>query len=321
MGPNPYDLNRLLQNGDTFLKIGNYEEAYNVYTNIAQFYPEDYRGWWGQIVSQTKNFTYVYSIDQSQLNSLLGYVKKLVLPDVYNNLEVQYVEYMKLVAEKCALEEQNMVNNKIKLINSQTANIQNELAEIDLKIDSLKSGIDKLNDEYNNRISSVDERISSSLASISFGHVSIIIGIIGAIISVILFLTHHYGWFALTASFSAMFIGLPFSNGPEDSDQRSLAVEHNLVQKETSNKNDLEQQHINKVTKIKQEIDVLNDQAVILNNSMMQNNISVDNLNNYISQYFNDIKYHWFVCKCREFGYNINYNSKFEDYRNSLIET
>jgi len=40
-------LEKLLQNAETFQKLGYYEKELEILTQITQNYPEDYRGWWG----------------------------------------------------------------------------------------------------------------------------------------------------------------------------------------------------------------------------------------------------------------------------------
>lgn len=40
-----------------FLESKNFEKAMNTYKDIAGNYPDDYRGWWGLVVTATENFT------------------------------------------------------------------------------------------------------------------------------------------------------------------------------------------------------------------------------------------------------------------------
>ena len=94
-------LTRLLQNCDTFLKLGNYDAAEDVYTTVTTQYPEDYRGWWGLIVCNTRNFSKkTIDIDSKagiKINKWFGYVKQLLQmssPEEFGNLENQYTEYL-----------------------------------------------------------------------------------------------------------------------------------------------------------------------------------------------------------------------------------
>ena len=87
-------LERLHQNCATYLKLGNYSSAEEVYRTITKEYPEDYRGWWGLIVSKTNNFTNIIR-EQNLLNEWFMYVKQLSSPEEYTELENKYVEYIK----------------------------------------------------------------------------------------------------------------------------------------------------------------------------------------------------------------------------------
>lgn len=52
---NGQDLETLVKNADMHLKLKNYADAQSIYEKISKEYPHDYRGWWGMILSLTKN--------------------------------------------------------------------------------------------------------------------------------------------------------------------------------------------------------------------------------------------------------------------------
>lgn len=60
------DLERLLSNGQTYLSLQEYSAAQNTYTKVTQTFPEDYRGWWGLIVSSTSNLTDIQCFNDTQ---------------------------------------------------------------------------------------------------------------------------------------------------------------------------------------------------------------------------------------------------------------
>lgn len=52
---NSQSLQRLLQNAETYIRLGNFEDAQKVYQKITELYPEDYRGWMGRVRATTHN--------------------------------------------------------------------------------------------------------------------------------------------------------------------------------------------------------------------------------------------------------------------------
>ncbi len=94
-------LDRLIKNGETYLKLNNYPSAEEVYTTVTKEYPEDYRGWWGLMVCRTESFSKVLP-DQSQLNVWFGYVKQLANQEAFAKLENTYVDYTRKVSSLAA---------------------------------------------------------------------------------------------------------------------------------------------------------------------------------------------------------------------------
>lgn len=91
-------LERLIQNSDTYLKLGNYPAAQEVFSRITKEYPEDYRGWWGLIVCETKGLSVVPK-DLSPLNTWFKYAKQLSTAEVFAPFEAEYVAYVRIAAE------------------------------------------------------------------------------------------------------------------------------------------------------------------------------------------------------------------------------
>ncbi len=59
-----------LNRAESFVKLNDYDAAYFIYKELADKYPNDYRGHWGIVISKTKNFSF---LDISDIN--LSYVK------------------------------------------------------------------------------------------------------------------------------------------------------------------------------------------------------------------------------------------------------
>lgn len=47
----------LAKNGETFMKIGNIQQAYEAFSELSTKYPDDFRGWWGLVRAVTEDFS------------------------------------------------------------------------------------------------------------------------------------------------------------------------------------------------------------------------------------------------------------------------
>lgn len=105
-------LERLIKNGETYLKLDNYPSAEEVYTRITKEYPEDYHGWWGLMVCKTCNFSKIV-LDQSQLNVWFRYVKQLADRKEFTSLEKTYLDYTYKISQLVAEEDMKEVGAQI----------------------------------------------------------------------------------------------------------------------------------------------------------------------------------------------------------------
>lgn len=119
-------LERLLQNGATYLKLSNYSAAEEVYTTVTKEYPEDHKGWWGLIVCKTKNFSKILS-DLKELNILFKYVEQLANPKDFEELKRIYIDYAKQVSLQVAREDIDTVQEKILKYQNEIQNQNNLL--------------------------------------------------------------------------------------------------------------------------------------------------------------------------------------------------
>ena len=130
-------LERMLQNAETYLRLGNFKAAEEAYTAVTKEHPEDYRGWWGLIAGKTHNFSdawplvaykadlfYEFVSDQEMTNSWFGYVKKLAEPEKLAELEAQYVEFMRKAAEPKAIDDMSQVNGMMERSQKAIQNVQ-----------------------------------------------------------------------------------------------------------------------------------------------------------------------------------------------------
>ncbi len=120
-------LERLFKNGQTYLKLHNYTAAEETYETITKDYPEDYRGWWGLIVSKTHELSAI-EVDQSTLDEWFGYVKQLAAPEEYENIEKVYQGYIKKAIMPAVHAEMQEVQQMIKQSNDSIAYLQRAIS-------------------------------------------------------------------------------------------------------------------------------------------------------------------------------------------------
>jgi len=101
---------RLIKNSETYLKLGNYPSAKEVFDRLTKEYPEDHRGWWGLIICETESLSRIVS-DMDSLYTLFRYVKQLAPQDAFPLLEDEFVEYNRILAAKDAIDDINTVKD------------------------------------------------------------------------------------------------------------------------------------------------------------------------------------------------------------------
>lgn len=154
-------LERLIKNGETYLKLDNYPSAEEVYTRITKEYPEDHRGWWGLMVCKTRNFCEVL-LDQSQLNVWFRYVKQLADPKDFADLEKKYVDYTHKVSLLAAEEDMEAVRSMIGEHQEKIRGIENLIIEANEAIKVKNRAAQALGEKGDEAIQKVQNGIKSS---------------------------------------------------------------------------------------------------------------------------------------------------------------
>lgn len=93
--------NRVLS-GETFIKLEDYGKAEKVFTELTDDFPHDYRGWWGLIKVNSKNFT-DFSIDRviyNRINDLFEKLRAVADTTSVNEIITIYSTYMNECDEK-----------------------------------------------------------------------------------------------------------------------------------------------------------------------------------------------------------------------------
>lgn len=119
-------LERLLQNGDTYMRLEKYESAFEVYMEMTRCYPEEYRGWWGVIQSSTYNFHRLKA--EEKIVEWLACVKKLASEEVYREKLQEYIEFLRRLSRIYVLSEfqkvEELIEDYQKQVNGLNAQIE-----------------------------------------------------------------------------------------------------------------------------------------------------------------------------------------------------
>lgn len=89
-------LERLLQNGEQFLALGEFVSAIQTFRKAANDYPADYRGWWGDLRASTSNFGAIeVPPDTKPVERTLENAMKLAPEGMRASMRQQYDDWLK----------------------------------------------------------------------------------------------------------------------------------------------------------------------------------------------------------------------------------
>ena len=131
---------RLVKNGETHLRLQNFDTAENVYNTIVNDYPDDYRGWWGLINCKTKGLTDI-NCDIDKINVWYRYVCQLATPEELAEVEGAYITFLKKVSEE---EVNSEVENVVHII----AKHRQTITEKQNEINSLRKSLTVFKEQY-----------------------------------------------------------------------------------------------------------------------------------------------------------------------------
>ncbi len=101
---------RYLSNGNTALRLRNYDLALDTFQKFTRDYPQAYEAWWGLILSTTQHFSNLAEGSQ-RTNQWMGYVKALASPAQYAACLNEYCKYLQAIAAANAGKERASVDN------------------------------------------------------------------------------------------------------------------------------------------------------------------------------------------------------------------
>lgn len=338
----------LLKNGETYMKLENYDEAFKRYKNVTDMYADDYRGWWGLIEAKTHNFQYAIPSNddtRKQINVWFMYIQKLVSGDIYEEKLVKYREYCHFISKRDALEDKTYIENNIKekakdnLIKTKVSieNIEKEFNTYKAKgkdlDEELEWTIERINKvERENKIKRV-RTIASIMVSLIFiilgnfvikaleerdkdsslGYIIIAIGAVIIGIYVLRFMfskkkLHTVNGRVPFMEFVNVFLG-------EDNDRDDYYAQLSACKRE---KTDYESQNVNRIKKLYEKKDNL-----IFTSESMEELISL--CNQYIGLKDEEVEKYFYVKNCYDFCEQDNISedrlNELDDLRKSIYDS
>lgn len=183
---------RLIRNADTYLMLKNYKKAISEYNRVTEYYTDDYRGWWGLIVSNSKNFQdvptgCVAGRIMDAYNTWFIYARKLA-PDKesFREKEEQYLEFIRQISVNMAAEDMQQVNRVISRSGVSKEPVQEQLAIVKEEKEQLTKAYEEMKSEIEGDVRRAELMITKSKNLISainrktiISTIMILVGVIG----------------------------------------------------------------------------------------------------------------------------------------------
>lgn len=157
-------LERMLSNAETYMKLDNYNEAYEEYKKITQEYTYDYRAWWGLIMSMTHDFSVWFSFDDDRredLNRFFLYVKKLAPQNDFEEKLEKYKNYLDKISHDDMEVENKTANMLYDIFNSNAEMVYNINAKFKNQMDSFLSNLNVQDNKMKENIENCKEKVNT----------------------------------------------------------------------------------------------------------------------------------------------------------------
>ena len=149
----------LIKNGETAINIGNYALAQETYEKLTKKYPQEYKGWWGLIVTETRNFTKTNMFSSLRLiNDKYNYTMKTCTDEA---------EKAKLAAQYNAFVAECTEYRRKKIEESASGAAGNSFSELNYKRQNISSTIDSYNNQIKIKSTNVNKANSHRVGQIT----------------------------------------------------------------------------------------------------------------------------------------------------------
>lgn len=152
---------RMLKNAETFMRLGNYAEAYRVYDECTKLYTDDYRGWWGLILATTENLKVFNRGSDKKIKIWFEYVKKLATENEINMLLDVYRDKCRESVEASSSDELM----RIKLIYEDT---EKNIFKAEKEIESINLEMKMNTEEYSKQATVLMQRLDEEKKNVEY---------------------------------------------------------------------------------------------------------------------------------------------------------
>ena len=157
------EVNRLAANAETFMRLNETQKAYELYIEMQNRYPEDYRGWWGVPYVQSERLTRLDNELASEMQNMVQHAITVANPDKAKMIQEEWKDYIRRLQEQNkrlkiseAEEEKNNYQNQIAGYSDVSLEISQKREQADmlqLQLNELKPNIEKLSKPHDFRLS------------------------------------------------------------------------------------------------------------------------------------------------------------------------
>lgn len=125
------DAEQFLKNGATYIQLGDYSKALGYYEEMVEHFPDDYRGWWGLIRCNTKDFTVCHP-NYENILKWFKYAMSLTHDEAQKlSMFATYKKYLRMQAERDANEELRTLDELLSVNTSRISDSENKMKQID----------------------------------------------------------------------------------------------------------------------------------------------------------------------------------------------
>lgn len=171
------ELEKLLKNAQTYLKLNDYGLAQKTYSSVIEKYPEDYRGWWGLIICDTHSLQQ-NAEDQKRLDTWFGYIKQLADPEAFREVEKEYALYLRKISETSAEKEIVNVNRIIHDYMEKLQACEENIRKIAGRVQQRNQMMQQQTEEFNNNLFCHQSEMEKNTKSLKNKKAAFVIGLI-----------------------------------------------------------------------------------------------------------------------------------------------
>ena len=145
------------------MRLNETQKAYELYIEMQNRYPEDYRGWWGVPYVQSERLTRLDNELASEMQNMVQHAITVANPDKAKMIQEEWKDYIRRLQEQNkrlkiseAEEEKNNYQNQIAGYSDVSLEISQKREQADmlqLQLNELKPNIEKLSKPHDFRLS------------------------------------------------------------------------------------------------------------------------------------------------------------------------